>query len=314
MSFETIHHLPLDNGIALPFRQSLITAPKAIVHICHGLAEHSARYARFAKALNIAGYNVYAHDHRGHGANINAHTPKGIFALKDGDRAAIGDVLSLNRHIHATHPDLPVVLFGHSMGGLIALNYTFKHSETIDAAAIWNANFNGGIENHAAMTLLKIERMLKGSDVPSSILPKLTFRAWGNSISDHKTPFDWLSRDPKEVEAYMKDPLCGFDASVALWIDIFRMMKAGATDRNFKNIRKDLPFNLVGGTDDPATDKARATKKLAMRMQAMGFSNVTCTIYPDTRHESLNDLNRSEVTQNFLDWLGEALPSERKSG
>ncbi len=316
MSFETINRLPLSDGTDLPYRQSLSAAqdaPKAIVHICHGLAEHSARYARFAKALNQAGYHVYAHDHRGHGANISPHAPRGMFAQKGGHRVAIDDILALNRHIHAAYPGVPVVLFGHSMGGLIALNYALAHSDTIDAAAVWNANFNGGIENSAAMALLKAERMFKGSDVPSSILPKLTFRAWGASIPGHKTAFDWLSRDPAEVEAYVNDPLCGFDASVALWIDVFRMMKAGATDSNFAGIRKDLPFNLVGGTQDPATDKAKATRKLADRMQGMGFSKVTCTIYPGTRHESLNDINRDEVTQNFLDWLAEVLPSGHMS-
>lgn len=314
MTFETIHRLPLTSKIALPYRQSFTAAPKAVVHICHGLAEHSARYARFAAALNQAGYHVYAHDHRGHGANIGPHAPRGMFTPKDGDRVAIGDVLALNRYIHAAHPGLPVVLFGHSMGGLIALNYTLAHSDTIDAVAVWNANFNGGIENNAAMALLYAERMLKGSDVPSAILPKLTFRAWGNSIPGHRTAFDWLSRDATEVEAYVNDPLCGFDASVALWIDVFRIMKNGATDSNFAKIRKDLPFNLVGGAEDPATDKAKATRKLADRMQAMGFSNVTCTIYPGTRHESLNEINRDEVTQNFLDWLTEVLPSSRISG
>ena len=314
MTFETIHRLPLSDGTELPYRQSLAVAPKAVVHICHGLAEHSARYARFAAALNGAGYHAYAHDHRGHGANISPHAPRGMFAPKDGYRVAIGDVLALNRHIHATHPGLPVVLFGHSMGGLIALNYALVHSDTVDAVAVWNANFNGGIENRAAMALLYAERMLKGSDVPSAILPKLTFRTWGRSIPGHRTPFDWLSRDPAEVEAYVNDPLCGFDASVALWIDVFRMMKNGATDSSFAGIRKKLPFNLVGGTEDPATDKAKATRKLAARMQAMGFSNVTCTIYPGSRHESLNEINRDEVTQNFLDWLAEALPSGRISG
>lgn len=316
MSFETIKRLPLSGGAELPYRQSLTVAlgsPKAVVQICHGLAEHSGRYARFAKALNQAGYHVYAHDHRGHGANISPHAPRGMFAQKDGHRVAIADILALNRLIHETHPNVPVVLFGHSMGGLLALNYTFTHSDTIDAVAVWNANFNGGIENSAAMALLKAERMFKGSDVPSSFLPKLTFRAWGNAIPNHRTAFDWLSRDPAEVEAYVNDPLCGFDASVSLWIDVFNMMKAGATDRNFANIRRNLPFNLVGGTDDPVTDKAKATRKLADRIEVMGFNQVTCTIYPGTRHESLNDINRSEVTHNFLDWLAEALPSSHIS-
>lgn len=317
MSFETINRLPLSDGTELPYRQSLSRTPeaaKSVVHICHGLAEHSARYARFAKALNETGHHVYAHDHRGHGVNISAHAPRGMFAPKDGYRVAISDILALNRHIHATHPGLPVILFGHSMGGLIALNYVLEHSDTIDATAIWNANFNGGIENTAAMMLLKAERMLKGSDVPSAILPKLTFRAWGASIPDHQTPFDWLSRDPSEVEAYVNDPLCGFDPTVSLWIDVFQIMKNGATDSNFAAIRKSLPFNIVGGGQDPATDKGKATRKLADRLQAMGFGNVACTVYSETRHESLNDINRGEVMQNFLDWLDNALPADTSSG
>ena len=309
MTFQTIKRLQLSDGTELPYREALAARPKAAIQICHGLAEHSARYARFTEALNQAGYHVYAHDHRGHGANIGFHAPRGMFAPKDGDRVAIGDVLALNHHIHAAHPGVPVVLFGHSMGGLIALNYALAHSDTIDAVAVWNSNFNGGIENSVAKAILYAERMLKGSDVPSTILPKLTFRAWGNAVPDHRTAFDWLSRDPAEVEAYIRDPLCGFDPTIALWIDIFRMMKTGATNSHFANMRKELPFNLVGGMQDPATDKAKAMRKLADRMKAMGFKNITCTLYPETRHEGLNDINRDDVTQNFLDWLAEVLPS-----
>ncbi|KAB2699551.1 alpha/beta hydrolase [Ochrobactrum sp. Kaboul] len=314
MSFETVHHISLSDATQLPFRSALADAPRAVIQICHGLAEHSARYGRFAKALAEAGYHVYAHDHRGHGMNIGAHAPRGMFSQKQGHDVAINDVLALNRHIHQQHSGLPVVLFGHSMGGLIALNYVLDHADTVDAAAIWNANFDGGLEAKAAAALLYIERMLKGSDVPSSLLPKLTFRAWGRAIPGHRTPFDWLSRDPAEVEAYVADPLCGFDATVSLWLDLVHMTARGADDRNFSKIPRSLPFHLVGGSEDPATAKGAAISRLAARMQRMGFTRVTCLILAETRHESLNDINRNEVTQKFLDWLAETLPSPSKSG
>ncbi len=313
MSFETVHHLSLSDATQLPFRNALADAPRAVVQICHGLAEHSARYRRFADALAQAGYHVYAHDHRGHGVNIGAHAPRGMFSQKQGHDVAIEDVLALNRHIHLEHPGLPVVLFGHSMGGLIALNYVLDHADTVDAAAIWNANFDGGLEAKAAAALLYMERMLKGSDVPSSLLPKLTFRAWGRSIPGHRTPFDWLSRDPAEVDAYVADPLCGFDATVSLWLDLVHMTARGADDRTFGNIPRSLPFHLVGGSEDPATAKGTAVARLAERMRRMGFTRVTCTILPDTRHESLNEINRDDVTQKFLDWLAETLPSSTMS-
>ncbi|MHC5233551.1 alpha/beta fold hydrolase [Brucella sp. LJL56] len=314
MTFKTIHHLPASDKSELPFRVVYANSPRAVVQICHGLAEHSARYERFASALVASGYHVYIHDHRGHGNNIGPHTPKGMFAQKLGHVMAIEDVRTLNRHIHESHPGLPVVLFGHSMGGLIALNYVLDYAATVDATAIWNANFDGGVESAAALALLYMERMLKGSDVPSTILPKMTFRAWGRSIQGHHTLFDWLSHDPAEVDAYVADPLCGFDASVALWIDIFRMIRRGADDRNFSKVPRNMPFNLVGGAEDPATANGAAVRRLADRMRKMGFEHVGCTILPGTRHESLNEINRDQVTQNFLDWLAEALPYPAMSG
>lgn len=314
MSFETIQKLSLADSMNLPFRQSLADTDKAVVQICHGLAEHSARYARFAQALNRAGFHVYASDHRGHGANIGVHAPKGVFALRNGHALVISDVLALNRHIRHSHPGLPVILFGHSMGGLIALNYVQAHGETIDGAAIWNANLGRPAANNAALALLYAERMLKGSDVPSTILPRLTFRAWGNAIAGNRTPFDWLSHEACEVDAYIADPLCGFDPSVALWINIFHLMKNATSDSAFAPIRRDLPFNLVGGAEDPATNNGAAVRKLENKMRQMGFGNLHCTIYARMRHESLNETDQQEVTQNFLNWLDEVLPSSPISG
>ncbi len=314
MTFKTIHHLSVSDKSHLPYRALHTGTPRGVVQICHGLAEHSARYERFASALVAAGYHVYIHDHRGHGTNIGAHTPRGMFAQKHGHLVAIQDVRALNQHIHEEHPGLPVVLFGHSMGGLIALNYMMDYARTVDAAAIWNANVDGGAESAAALGILYIERMLKGSDVPSTILPKMTFRAWGRSLKGHRTLFDWLSHDAAEVDAYVADPLCGFDASVALWIDIFRMIRRGADNRNFSDIPRNMPFNLVGGAEDPATVNGAAVRRLADRMRKMGFERIQCTILPGTRHESLNEINRDKVTQNFLDWLTEALPHSAMSG
>ncbi|MFC4624312.1 alpha/beta fold hydrolase [Daeguia caeni] len=308
MSFEHPFFLPLRDGCRLPCRHLAAAGnPRAIVHICHGLAEHSARYQGFAKTLSEAGYHIYAHDHRGHGLNIGRHAPRGQIAHKDGQRIAIDDIVELNRHVRLSHPDLPVILFGHSMGGLIALNYALDHADTIAALAVWNASFGRMAEHMLAMSLLYAERMLKGSDVPSRILPKLTFRAWGEAIAGHRTPFDWLSHDQKVVDAYMADPLCGFDASVSLWMDIVRWMKRGSNDRNFMKMPRNLPISLVGGSEDPATEGGRAVSRLHARLRRMGFSRVQCQILPGARHECLNERNHADITQNFLRWLHENL-------
>lgn len=309
MAFQTVHHLTASGSTRVAFRQALSSKPKAVVQILHGLAEHSGRYGRFAAALSNVGYHTYAQDLPGHGLNITACAPQGCFAARMGSETVISEVLAFNQHIRQKHPGLPVVLFGHSMGGLIAFNFALSHSSTIDAIAIWNTNFGSYIKNASALAFLFGERMLKGSDVPSTMLPRLTFRAWDAAIKDRQTQFDWLSHDQAAVAAYIADPLCGFNASVGLWIDIFRMMNRAKAKSAVSNIRKKLPINIVGGGQDPATDQGLAARKFAGRLHAAGFGNISTTIYEQNRHESLHELNCEEVTQNFLHWLEDMLPS-----
>lgn len=292
--------------ISLYCRHAEVPA-RAAIQINHGLAEHAARYARFADFLAARGYHVYAHDHRGHGETRAPGAPLGRFASSDGVDRVLADVGAVHDHIAREHPGLPLVIFGHSMGGLIALNYVLRHSGRVAAAAIWNANFSAGVLGRLAQAILAYERFRLGSDVPSRLLPKLTFGDWARKIPARHTEFDWLSRDAAEVDAYVADPLCGWDASVSMWGDVFELIFYGADDRNFASVRKDLPFNLVGGQRDPATDGGKAVEALAQRLRRMGFSNLVSTVYAETRHESLNEVNRDIVMADFAAWL-ERLP------
>jgi alpha-beta hydrolase superfamily lysophospholipase len=303
MSFADIETIRSPTGATLAMRFSPATSPgKAIVQISHGLAEHCLRYGRFAQHLNKHGFHVYAHDHRGHGYTKAEGVPFGRFAERDGMRLVLEDMDTINATARARHPGLPLVLFGHSMGGLIGLNYVLGYQTKVDAAAIWNANFSAGIAGRLAQGILRAERMLLGSDVPSMLLPKLTFQAWERGIKDARTPFDWLSRDPDEVDAYVADPLCGWDASVSMWRDVFGFTFAGADDRALAEVRRDLPFNLAGGGEDPATAKGSAVKDLGKRMQRLRFTDVTSKVYADTRHEGLNEINRDVIMGDFTDW------------
>ena len=277
-------------------------APRGVVQINHGLAEHAARYGRFADHLAMHGFHAYAHDHRGHGGTTAPDAPPRMFARKDGAEKVIADVLAIHELIAKEHPGLPVIVFGHSMGGLIALDLVRRHSRRIAAAAIWNTNFSAGPAERVARLLLLWERLRLGSDVPSRLLPKLTFQNWARQIPDQRTAFDWLSRDREEVDAYIADPLCGWDASVSMWLDIFDLIIRGANDRNLAGVRKDLPLHLVGGGKDPATGGGKAVRDLEDRLGRLDFSNVTTSIYPDMRHESLKEVDRNAVIADFVKW------------
>jgi alpha-beta hydrolase superfamily lysophospholipase len=308
MAFNARRQVASPTGASLNLYTRLADgAPRAVVQINHGLAEHAARYERFADFLAGHGVHTYAHDHRGHGFTTAPDAPPGRFGTPSGGDKVIADVVAIHGLIRAEHPALPVIVFGHSMGGLIALNFLLHHPDGVHATAIWNANFSAGISGRAAQAILAWERFRLGSDAPSRLLPRLTFQAWGKKVPGHKTPFDWLSRDVDEVRKYIEDPLCGWDASVSMWQDLFGFVFRGASDRSFSRLDRSLPINLVGGEKDPATEGGQAVKHLADRLQRMGFSNLNTTVYADTRHESLNELNRDMIMADFAEWLDRML-------
>ena len=281
--------------------------PAGVVQVNHGLAEHAARYARFARFLKPHGIHLFAHDHRGHGATTAPDAPAGVFAPRDGVEKILADVDAVHDLIAERHPGLPVICFGHSMGGLIALNHALDNSGRLAGLACWNANFSAGIPGRVGRSLLAWERLRLGYDVPSRLAPALTFRAWAKAMPDRVTDFDWISRDREEVAKYVADPLCGRDASVSMWQDVFGLIFRGADDGNFNAMRRDLPVSLVGGGKDPATGGGAATRKLFRRMRRMGFQKLDIKVYEDARHESLNEINRQTVMADFLAWTGNCI-------
>lgn len=301
MMFGEIHRLESPSGASIAYRhETARKEARGVLMICHGLVEHAGRYHRFADFMAERGFEVYAHDHRGHGRTKADDAPIGRFAWKDGLYKAIADVMAMRDLIAARHPDLPVILFGHSMGGLIALNTAVSHPDRFDALSIWNSNFNPGVMGRLAQVILRLEKMLKGSDVPSAILPKATFRIWNSRMPEKRTTADWLSHDAEAVDAYVNDPLCQFEASVSLWQDVFGMSYRGP--KLMARLPEDLPILLVSGDKDAATNEGKEIRWLAARFRKAGFTKVEDTIYKGMRHETLNEIGWETPAKDFAAW------------
>lgn len=305
--FDETRRLSSPTGASLAYHyQPSVEPVSGILLISHGLAEHSKRYGPFAEIMASHGFHIYAFDHRGHGETTASDAPIGRFARRNGVGLVLEDVKAMRDMAANAHAGLPILLFGHSMGGLIALNAAVDYPECYDAVAVWNSNFHPGMAGRAAQAILLTEKALKGSDVPSGLLPKLTFGAWGRSIPRHRTEFDWLSHDRDIVDAYLSDPLCGFGASVSLWLDLFDL--TFRAPKLIGRLRKDLPIHLVGGAQDPATNGGREILWLSEHLRKNGLLNVTTKIWPGTRHETLNDTVRTRAISEFASWAKAALP------
>ncbi|WP_236207988.1 alpha/beta hydrolase [Pseudomonas tohonis] len=283
--------------------------PRAVVMVAHGMAEHGGRYARLGQALVAAGLELYVHDQRGHGRTAQ-HGILGLYAEHDGWNKVVGDLASLNHHIRQQHPQAPIVLLGHSMGSYIGQAYLMQHSCSLQGAILSGSNYQPVGLYRAAAVVARLERWRQGPNGRSALIEFLSFGSFNKAFKPNRTAFDWLSRDPDEVDKYVNDPLCGFRCTNQLWLDLLGGLQTITPVKNLAQIDPDLPLLVVGGARDPVSD-GRRLDDLARALGEAGVKDVQLKIYPDARHELLNETNRDEVTAHLLDWLEHALAHSR---
>ena len=288
------------------------TSPKGIIHINHGMAEHGRRYEPIAQRLTAAGFIVYAHDHRGHGHSIPQGGLVGHYGDTNGWHLVISDVLKVNEHIRSTEANLPLILFGHSMGSFIVQYYCIKHGKTVDAVVLSGSGYSTPSALRAPKMLVKLEKLRGGPKGRSPLIDHQTFSNFNKQFADSRTDADWLTRDHEEVDKYVADPLCGFLCTNQLWQDMLVGLDTLSKTKNLRTIPNDLPFYLTSGERDPLSYHAtkHGIDKLANHLRSAGQSDVCVKLYEDGRHEIFNELNRHEVIDDMLAWIEARLPQK----
>jgi alpha-beta hydrolase superfamily lysophospholipase len=286
------------DGIEISYRRWLPDGtPKALVIVAHGASEHSGRYDRFARFLTGRGYAVVAPDHRGHGATAKA-TGVGV----GGERGWVGMIDDLDelRALALTElGDLPVVLFGHSMGSFLAQRYIQLYGDGL-AGVVLSGSSGGLADLDASIVGLQAFVDAGAGDVRAPLFGPLNA-----PFEPARTPFDWLSRDEAEVDKYVADAMCGESAPLTIGF-VLDMMRNGADTwdpANEKLVRKDLPVLLVTGEEDPVSEGAKTVHELEARLRANGVEDVTGLYYAGARHELLNETNRDAVQDDIAAWL-----------
>lgn len=255
-------------------------APRGVVQIAHGRAEHGGRYAPLARALNDIGFAVYANDHRGHGQTI--HGWPGDLGEKGWPRL-VADMATLTRLLRGKHPGLPVILIGHSMGSFATQHYLLDHQALVDAAVL---------SGTTAVDKLYAYLATLGGDRAA---------AYNGPFEPARTPADWLSRDSHQVDLYLADPLCGFainEASMSGLGDVAASRLAAPA-----GLRPDLPLYVVVGDADPLNQSLAFSDVLVERYRRAGLRDITYKTYPGARHEVFNETNRDQVFRDLMDWL-----------
>ncbi len=302
MQASTSTHTATDGAAIFVYRWAPDGEPRAVLHLAHGMAEHAARYARLAESLTAHGFVVYANDHRGHGKTAK---PEDLGHVGDtgGWGHLIGDVRALCRKEMAAHPGLPFVLFGHSMGSFMVQELLFELSDELTAAVLSGSNGKPTPLAAAGRLIARAERLRLSPRGHSKVLSGLSFEAFNKTFAPNRTAYDWLSRDAAEVDAYVNDPLCGFDCSTATWIEVLDALARIADPALQSRIKKTLPIYVFAGKEDPASDRTKGIQQLLGAYGRAGLTDVTHHFYDGARHETLNETNRDEVTADLCRWL-----------
>jgi len=312
----------MDDGVQLYLRRwKTPSAPKAVLHIVHGMAEHSLRYGRLARRLVSEGIEVWAADQRGHGettknAKNDPHKGGRLGHCADGDGFArvTLDIDILNKAVRKEYPELPIFLLGHSWGSFIAQNYIENYDGKASGenspvhAGLAGCILSGtrgpdGLKIALGSTFMPFLAFILGENFHSRIAKALADGPYGKAFRPNRTAFDWLSRDEKEVDAYVADSFCGKLCSVGFYRDMAKALKRIHRPEEMAKIRKELSVYIFSGSADPVGDMGESPAALAVAYRHLGITDLETVLYPDARHETLNETNREEVQESLLSWL-----------
>lgn len=283
-------------------------APKAVVQIAHGMAEHSQRYTRLADELTAAGYAVYAEDHRGHGETTTARDI-GYLGDNDGFASVVGDLATVQARAESENAGLPVFLIGHSMGSFLARAYAIQHGESLAGLVLSGTAGDPGLLGRVGTAIAKTESRLRGRRARSPLMTRLTFGQYNAAFKPARTEFDWLSRDESEVNAYVADPACGQVFTAGFYADLLPALARINNDAEVASIPAALPIMVISGDKDPVGANGKGVRAVADQLRHAGVRDLTLQLYPGARHELFNETNRDEVTADVIAWLDERVVS-----
>ncbi|MCL1813690.1 MAG: lysophospholipase [Treponema sp.] len=290
--------------------------PVAIIQIAHGMAEHSLRYGRLAKTLCSKGFEVWAADMRGHGKTADlsvndagkggllGHTADndGFFRVVKDLRILTGYITEKTKHEYG---ELPFFMLGHSWGSFLVQAFIENpgHDIKLKGCILSGTRGPGGAKIALGAPVLALLALLKGKRRVSKIAVAMTKGPYNKPFKPNRTASDWLSRDEKEVDAYEADPLCGYDCSSGFNRDMIGGLAATHKKNAIARIDKDLPVYIFCGSADPVGDMGTSPTVLVNAYREHGISDLEFVVYPEARHETINETNREEVAEALLNWL-----------
>ncbi len=277
---------------------------RAVLQICHGVAEHIARYDAFARYLNGLGIAVVGHDHLGHGLSLPEGGTPVYFGESNTWNTVVDDIYVLHQRIRLWYPDVPLCIMGHSMGSFLTRTYLIRYPGTVKAAIIMGTGWQPKAVIAGGMAVAKAVGAVVGENGTSDLVTNLAFGAYNKLFAPNRTSCDWLSADEGNVDAYMADPLCGADATVGLFRQMLSGIRFNQKLSNLRQMDPRIPVLFVAGEKDPVGDCGNGVRRTYQEFRRAGVQDCTLKLYPGLRHEILNEkAQQQQVFEDIGQWL-----------
>ena len=283
---------------------------KGIVQLVHGMCEHKERYVPFMEFMADNGYASIIHDHRGHGESVRSIDDLGYF-YEGGYMAMIEDAKAVTllareefngngankesgENMAGGKPerkdagDLPLILFGHSMGSMAVRSFTKRYDCLIDGLVVCGSpSYNPGLKIGKA--LARGYMLIMGDRHRPSLIQSIAFGAFNRKFRDEKSSNAWIA-----------DPHCNFQFTTDGFINLFSLMQDAYGIKGWRKANPNLPILFVSGEDDPCRINDKRFSMAVERMREAGYRDVQAMTYPRMRHEILNETGREKVWNDIL--------------
>lgn len=292
------------------FRAEPKSDPRGVVQIAHGMAERISRYYDFAEYLTDNGFVVVGNDHLGHGKTKADNEEYGFFGPFQNKNLLVEDMHQLTVMTQEEFQELPYFLLGHSMGSFLLREYITMYGGELDGAIIMGTGNPSPTMTSMGLGLSRLISAAKGDNYRSPFIDNLVKGNYNSQIKDATSPHDWISSVKSVVEAYDNDESTGFQFTMNGFEHMFANILYAVSDKSFTHTPRELPLLLISGEQDPVGGYGKQVTEVTRKYENAGVQDVTEIIYPEDRHEVLNEANKSVVYEDILHWIDDHIDAK----
>ena len=277
---------------------------KGVLQIVHGMLEYIERYDELARYMASEGWFVVGHDHLGHGDSVDGPSELG-YVGREGAVLWLRDMELIRKMAASYAPSVPFIMLGHSMGSFLVRRYLIYHGDRVDGAVLMGTGQQPALLVKMGLALTYLSMLQKGSRGHSRILNNMTCSGFAKRYPDNAHTGSWMSRDPQVLISALGDPKMNYEFSLNAFEALLRTVEEVVDPRRAARMPKDLPILILSGEEDPVGDNGKGVRRFAAMLKKIRMNNISCTLYPENRHELINDLDKDRVMEDIRNWCGQ---------